>query len=159
MTPGIPDPKQAKGGRLPWWLGAVPGLLLAMFFAFRAIVQMGHAAGAVSGNAAFKPSKSLSLVCVEAYSVTLTNSEFYVPEGQQFSPREKTELSTVVSGMVRNDCGEPLKSVTIHINVRDDDGKRGDGSVTVSDLSPGEAKPFSKAWMGRVTSYEIAKIQ
>ena len=157
MTPGIPDSKEPKGGRLPWWLGAVPGLLLAIFLAFRAIVQMGHAAGAVSDHAAFKPSKSLA--CVEAYSVTLTSSEFYVPEGQQFSPREKTELSTVVSGMLRNDCGEPLKSVTIHINVRDDDGKRGDGLVTVSDLSPGEAKPFSKAWMGRVTWYEIAKIQ
>jgi hypothetical protein len=49
--------------------------------------------------------------------------------------------------------------VTIHINVRDDDGKRGAGSATVSDLNPGEAKPFSKAWMGRVTSYEITRIQ
>jgi hypothetical protein len=26
-------------------------------------------------------------------------------------------------------------------------------------LNPGEAKPFSKAWMGRITSYEIGKIQ
>jgi hypothetical protein len=118
---------------------------------------MGHASGAVSGDDTFKPSKSLA--CVEPYSVTLTNSEFYVPEGQQFSPRKSTELSTVVSGMIRNDCGELRKSVTIHINVRDDDGKRGDGSVTVSDLNPGEAKPFSKAWMGRVTSYEITRIQ
>jgi hypothetical protein len=96
---------------------------------------------------------------VEAYSVTLTNSKFYVPEGQEFTPRITTEPSTVVSGMVRNDCGETLKSVTIHINVRDEAGKRGDGSVTVSDLNSGEAKPFSKAWMGRVTSYEIGKIQ
>jgi hypothetical protein len=61
--------------------------------------------------------------------------------------------------MVRNDCGELLKSVTIRINVRDDDGKRGNGSVMVSDLNPGEAKPFSKAWMGRITTYEISKIQ
>jgi hypothetical protein len=29
---------------------------------------------------------------------------------------------------------------------------RGDGSVTVSYLNPGEAKPFSKAWMARVVS-------
>ena len=42
--------------------------------------------------------------------------------------------------------------MTIRINVRDDDGKRGDGSVTVSYLNPGEAKPFSKAWMARVVS-------
>ena len=118
---------------------------------------MGQASGAVSGHDTFKPSKSLA--CVEAYSVTLTNSQNYVPEGQEFVPRNKVEPSTVVSGMVRNDCGESLKSVTIHINVRDDDGKRGDGSVTVEDLNPGEAKPFSKAWMGRVTSYEITKIR
>ena len=135
----------------------MPGVAFATFFAVRAFVQMGHASGAVSSADTFKPSKSLA--CVEPYSVTLTNSEFYVPEGQQFSPRKSTDLSTVVSGMIRNDCGELLKSVTIHINVRDDDGKRGDGSVTVSDLNPGEAKPFSKAWMGRVTSYEITRIQ
>ena len=135
----------------------MPGVAFATFFVVRAFVQMGHASGAVSGDNTFKPSKLLA--CVEPYSVTLTNSEFYVPEGQQFSPQKSNELSTVVSGMIRNDCGELLKSVTIHINVRDDDGKRGDGSVTVSDLNPGEAKPFSKAWMGRVTSYEITRIQ
>jgi hypothetical protein len=118
---------------------------------------MGHTSGALTGVDTFKRSKSLT--CAEPYSVTLTNSEFYVPEGQQFVPRKSNEISTVVSGMIRNDCGEPLKLVTIHINVRDDDGKRGDGSVTVSDLNPGEAKPFSKAWMGRVTWYEITGIQ
>ena len=157
MTPGVPDPNRPKGSKLPWWLGALPGVAFAAFFAVRAFVQMGHASGAVSGDDRLKASKSLA--CIEPYSVTLTNSEYYVPEGQQFSPRKSTELSTVVSGMIRNDCGELRKSVTIHINVRDDDGKRGDGSVTVSDLNPGEAKPFSKAWMGRVTSYEIKRIQ
>ncbi|HEX4596100.1 MAG TPA: FxLYD domain-containing protein [Bryobacteraceae bacterium] len=137
--------------------GVLPGLVIVTIFAGRAFVQVGQASRAVSGNATSKPSKSLA--CVEAYSVTLTNSQFYVPEGQEFTPRTTTEPSTVVSGMVRNDCGETLKSVTIHINVRDEAGKRGDGSVTVSDLNSGEAKPFSKAWMGRVTSYEIGKIQ
>jgi len=96
---------------------------------------------------------------VETYGITLTNSEFYVPEGQQFSPRQTPKLSTVVSGMARNDCGELLKSVTIHIQVRDDAGKRGEGSVLIPDLGPGESKPFSKAWMGRVASYEIDKIR
>ena len=157
MTPSFHDPNRPKGSKLPLWLGALPGVAFATFFAARAFVQMGQASGAVSGHDTFKPSKSLA--CVEPYSVTLANSEFYVPEGQQFSPRQSTELSTIVSGMIRNDCGELLKSVTIHINVRDDDGKRGDGSVTVSDLNPGEAKPFSKAWMGRVASYEITRIQ
>ena len=143
--------------RSPRWLAALPALLLVTFFAVRAFVQMGQASGAIAGKDTFAISKSRA--CLEPYSVTLTNSEFYVPEGQQFSPRKATELSTVVSGMVRNDCGELLKSVTIHFKVRDDDGRRGDGTVTVSDLNAGEAKPFSKAWMGRVTSYEITNIQ
>lgn len=118
---------------------------------------MGLASRTVSGTDTSKPAKSLT--CVETYGITLANSEFYVREGQQFSPRGTPEISTVLSGMVRNDCGEFLKSVTIPIQVRDDAGKRGDGSVTVSELNAGEAKLFSKAWMGRVTSYEIGKIR
>lgn len=117
---------------------------------------MGQASRAASGDDA-KHSNSLS--CVDTYGITLSNSEYYVPEGQEFVPRHTTEISTVVSGQVRNNCGELLKSVTIHINVSDDSGKRGSGTVTVSGLSPGEVKPFSKAWMGRVTAYEIASIQ
>ncbi len=120
---------------------------------------MGHAARAVTSAGSNAPAPSKTLTCVEAYSVTLNSSEYYVPEGQQFVPRETPQLSTVVSGMLRDNCGEPLKSVAVHINVHDDSGKAGSGVVTVEDLSPGEAKPFSKAWMGRVTSYEIEKIQ
>jgi hypothetical protein len=157
VTPVTPDPLEPKGSKLPWWLAALPGLVIVSIFAGRAFVQMGRASSAISGVDTSKPSKSLA--CLETYSVTLTNSQNYVPEGQQFSPRKTVDPSTVVSGMVRNDCDRLLKSVRIHINVRDDDGKRGDGSVTVEDLSPGQAKPFSKAWMGRITSYEIGKIQ
>jgi hypothetical protein len=157
VTPGIPDPIEPKANKFPRWLAAVPGLVIATIFAGRAFLQMGQASKAVSGGDSFLSSKSLS--CVETYSVNLANSEYYVPEGQQFSPRKTAEISTVVSGMVRNDCGKPLKSVTIHISVRDDSGKRGDGSVAVEDLNPGEVKAFSRAWMGRVTSYEIGKIQ
>jgi hypothetical protein len=157
VTPEVPDPVAPKKAKLPGWLAVLPGLLLVTVLAVRAFVQVGMASKAISGTDASKPSKSLS--CVETYGVTLANSEFYVPEGQQFTPRRTTEISTVVSGMVRNDCGEFLKSVTIPIQVRDDAGKRGDGSVTVSELNPGEAKLFSKAWMGRVTSYEIGKIR
>ncbi len=141
---------------LPRWVAAVPGLVIATIFAGRAFMQMGQASGAISGDTS-RPLKSLS--CVETYSITLSNSEYYVPEGQQFVARKTNEISTVVAGMVRSDCGEPLKSVTIPINVGDDSGKRGAGSVTVSDLNPGEAKSFSKAWMGRITSYEIGDVR
>jgi hypothetical protein len=153
----VPDPIEPRRAKFPRWLGVLPGLLLVTIFSVRAFVQMGQATRVVSGNATSNPSKSLA--CVEVYSVSLSNSEFYVPEGQEFSPRKAPELSTVLSGMVRNDCGEPLKSATIHIQVRDAAGKRGQGSVTITELNLGQAKPFSKAWMGRVTSYEIGKIE
>jgi hypothetical protein len=143
--------------RLPRWLAAVPGLVIATIFAGRAFVQMGQAARAVSGDNASKPQKSLT--CLDIYAMSLSNSEDYVPEGQQFVPRQTREISTVLSGMVQNNCGEPLKSVTIHMTVHDDAGRQGSGSVSVAELNPGEAKSFKKAWMGRVTSYEIGKIQ
>jgi len=135
----------------------MPGILIATFFVTRGFVQMGQASKAISDGQPSRSSKSLT--CVETYGVTLSNSQLYVREGQQFAPPKKTEISTVLNGMVRNGCDEALKSVTISIEVHDDDGKRGAGSVTVGSLNPGEAKPFSKAWMGQVTSYEITKIQ
>jgi hypothetical protein len=141
---------------LPRWLAAVPALVIVTIFAGRAFVQMGQASRAISGD---NPSRAKSLACVDAYAITLSNSEYYVPEGQEFVPQKTNQISTVVSGQVQNNCGKPLDSVTIHINVSDDSGKRGSGAVTVSDLNSGQVKPFSKAWMGRVTSYEIEKIQ
>lgn len=151
------DPKLPTRRRLPGWLAVLPGIAIATIFAGRAFVQTGQASRVILGDEVSKPATALT--CVETYGVTLANSQFYVREGQQFSPPKTTEISTVLTGMVRNDCGELLKSVTIDIKVSDDDGKRGAGSVTVSQLNPGEAKQFSKAWMGRVTSYEIAKIR
>lgn len=156
VTPVVPDPIEPKRVEFPRWLAVLPGLLLVLFFGVRAGIQTGQAARAITGTT---PSASKTLACVETYGVNFANSEYYVPEGQQFLARQTPELSTVLNGMVRNDCGEALKSVTIHINVRDENGKRGNGSVTIFELNPGEAKPFTKAWMGRVTSYEIGKIQ
>jgi len=158
VTPSVPDPIEPKESiRIPRWLAALPGLLLVTFFAVRAMIQMGGASQAISGgNESSKP----SLACVSTYGITLTNSEYYVPEGHQFSPPPKTpELSTVVSGMVRNDCGEALKAVRIHLKVSDENGRKGEGSALVTGLNPGEAKPFDKAWMGRITSYEVDSIK
>lgn len=155
MTPASPQPNEPKA-KFPVWFAAVPGLVIATIFVGRALVQTGGAASAITGDTS---THSKALSCVETYSITLGNSEFYVPEGQQFVPRKNVEISTVLSGMVRSDCAEPLKSVRIPIDVRDESGKQGSGTVTVQGLSPGEAKPFSHAWMGRITSYEIGKIR
>ncbi len=142
--------------KLPGWLAALPAFLIVTLFALRAFVQVGHASRAVTDDGFAVPR---SRTCVETYSTNLANSEYFVPEGQQFLPRKTPEISTVLSGMVRNNCDEPLKQVIIHFKVSDDSGKRGEGATTVSDLNVGEAKPFSRAWMGRVTSYEVVKIQ
>ena len=156
MTPSE-APKEPRSAGFPRWIATLPALVIVLFIGGRTTVQMGQASRAIHGSGDSKASASLS--CVETYNLNLSNSEFYVPEGQQFAPRKTTEISTVLSGMVRNDCGEPLKSVSIHIKVQDDTGKRGDGWVTVAPLNTGESKEFHKAWMGRITSYEIAKIQ
>src|SRR5579872_811274 len=158
MTPRVPDPIEPKDTlRIPKWVVAVPGLLMVAFFGVRAMIGFGGASRVIGGD---QPSSKPSLACVSTYGVTFTNSEYYVREGQQYGPPPTTpELSTVVSGMVRNDCADAVKSVWIHMTVRDDNGKKGDGSVQVLDLGSGQAKPFSKAWMGRISSYEIDKIQ
>ena len=69
----MPDPTASKPAKLPRWVAAVPGLVIALIFAGRAFVQMGQASLAVSGGDSLIPSKSLS--CVETYSVNLANSE------------------------------------------------------------------------------------
>lgn len=143
--------------KLPAWLAAIPAILIATIFAGRAFVQMGQASKAITGGDTSSHTTSLS--CVSTYGINLANSQYYVPEGQEFVPQQKVEVSTVLSGMVRNDCPERLKYLRIPIDVKDDSGKRGNGVVTVEDLNPGEAKPFSKAWMGRMTSYDIGKIR
>jgi hypothetical protein len=157
VTPVVPDPIQPEKAKFPRWLAVLPAFLLVTIFGGRALVQTHNAAKAVTAQ---DPSSTMrTLSCVEVYGISLANSEYYVPEGQQFLPRTTPRISTVLNGMVRNDCGEPLKSVTISISVLDDAGKRGDGYVTVSDLNPSVAKPFDRAWMGRVTQYEIGTIR
>ena len=157
QPPQVSEEPKALGSGFPRWLAAVPALIIVTFFVGRAFVQMGVASHAINGGNGAKTSQSLT--CVETYGINLANSEFYVPESEQFMPRKTIKLSTVLTGMVRNDCGESLKSVSIHIKVQDEEGKRGDGWVTVAPLNAGEAKQFSKAWMGRISSYEIVKIQ
>jgi hypothetical protein len=158
VTPFIPEPREPRKPNFRLMIAALPALI-ATSFAINAVIQMGHASRAVSGgDDTSKTGKSLQ--CVETYAITLANSEYYVREGTwSVAPRGTPEVSTVLNGMARNDCGEPLKKVTIDIKVRDDAGNRGNGSVVIDYLNPGEAKPFSKAWMGHVSSYEIATIQ
>jgi hypothetical protein len=157
VTPYDLEPREPRRPNYRLWIAALPALIATCFF-INALVQMGHASRAVSGGKDTSKTEK-SLQCVETYAITLANSEYYVREGTFVAPGGTPEVSTVLSGMVRNDCGEPLKKVSIEINVRDDAGKRGNGSAIVDELNPGEAKPFSKAWMGHVSSYEIVKIQ
>jgi hypothetical protein len=48
-----------------------------------------------------------------------------------------------------------MKNVRLHFVVHDDAGQRGEGFVNIDEIAASEAKPFEKAWMGRVTSYDI----
>lgn len=144
------------------WLAVLPGVLtvaLTAGFAVPKWLEMSRVTGVITSGAKAGSSQNLSK-CVDVYSVTLKTSEFYVPENR-IQPRKNAprELSTVVTGMASNRCGEPLQSVRIRINVRDDRGGRGSAWAKVGDLGVGQAKPFERAWMARITSYEIGEVR
>ena len=149
--------------RYPIWLAALPALLLPLFFASQAALQFSHAARAINPNASFHK-KSNQPACVDTYGITLNLSELYAREwapgiAAGDGPNQPKELSTVVRGMARNNCGEEVKNVHLRFVVHDDDGKRGEGTLLIENLAIGEVKAFERAWMGRVTSYEVTADQ
>jgi len=96
---------------------------------------------------------------VDTYGITLNVSDQYVPEWAPglpaANPNKSPQVSTVLSGVARNGCQENLKNVRIRFEVHDDNGKRGAGTFLIESLPMGDVKPFERAWMGRVTSYEV----
>jgi hypothetical protein len=140
------------------WAAVLPALLVPVFLFVRAVLQFGAFASA-SGISDAPPAKSNILDCVVVYSITPHTSEFYVREFGGFATQRPknapTELSTVLRGMAKNECGDPLKFVKLNFVVHDDKGQKGQGIITIDSLVNGEAKQFEKAWMGRVTSWEV----
>jgi len=140
----------------PLWAAAVPGLLIAIFFSVNAMLQFSRAAGTVAPKS---QRESNQLACVDTYAVTLNPSDQYVREWTLGmpgnSPNQSPELSTVVRGMARNGCDENLVNIRLRFVVHDDAGKKGEGVYVIEKLGVGEVKPFERAWMGRVVSYEI----
>jgi hypothetical protein len=112
------------------WLAVLPAFLLTMALSLWTILNL---AGLTPAWA--DPLRLLfrSNHCAVVYGVNLFNSEYYV--------RESSE------------------SVTIHFIVRDDAGKRWSGEATVNDVPPWQAKPFERAWLGQIVSYEITSVR
>lgn len=150
------QPPSRRG--FPLWLAALPAAVITIFFVVPAIRQFSGAALAMDPTLE-SSRKSNRPSCVETYGITLNSSEYFVREWALGIPapnRSNTpELSTVLRGMARNGCGEDLKNVHIRFVVHDHNGHKGDGYYLIETLAIGEAKPFERAWMGRVTSYEI----
>ncbi len=155
-SPSVPvlEPSGIKR-RYPLWMAVLPGLIFIIY----AMLQVSRATRAI-GPGPGNPGPEKVLSCVETYDITLNLSEYYVPEwspGMPASnPSNSPQLSTVLRGMARNGCGENLKNVRIKFVVHGDSGQKGDGSYTIESMAMGEVKPFEKAWMGRVASYEVA---
>jgi hypothetical protein len=146
------------------WLAILPALftlILTGGFVARQFGQMNKVSKVVTSGP--RTPASGPIACVETYSVTMHTSEYYVREMSPIAARRAKdappELSTVLRGMARSACEKPLKNVRIRIKVRDDDGKRGDSWAEVGNLEPGQSKPFERAWMGRVSTYEIVEIK
>lgn len=137
------------------WIATLPALLAVI----AATVSFSRVSKTINPNAD-GPIDPSHPSCVETYGITLNSSEYYVREfAPAFGPKKSDntpELSTVLRGMARNNCGESLKNVRIRIVVRDESGQKGEGYHLIEEMADGEVKPFERAWMGRVTSYEIA---
>ena len=154
------------------WLAALPGLLVfagAVGMFLYSSLQFSTVGAAITApapdepGAPPKPAPDELLGCVQTYGVTMHTSESYVRELGGFQrPRPKNapaELSTVLRGMIRNNCGRPLKRVEVFIEVKDGEGRRGSGWTSAGNLAQGQAEPFEKAWMGRVTEYKVTKVR
>ena len=151
--------KDRGNKRVPLYLAALP-LILPLFFIAGAVTQMRQASGATRAtpeDAAAAKSQS----CVETFGVTLENSHEYLsradilPFAERDHPRKANPLSTVVKGMVRTTCGEPLKDVVLHIKVKIEANGAGETDHEIPELKPGVPQEFERAWTGQVTSWEI----
>ena len=160
VPPASPQPSSPKRS-FPLWSAALPGLLIAIYLVVRTTVQFASAAKAINPSAGNSQKTSNRLACIDTYSVTLDSSQLYVPEWQAGIPMNSatpSQPSTVLRGMALNSCGENLRNVQLLFVVHDDAGKKGEGFFQIADIAAGEAKPFEKAWMGHVTSYEITAV-
>jgi len=123
------------------------------------MLQFSRAAGNISQGSGKPQREPDRLACVDTYAITLNPSDQYDREWTlgmpANSPNQSREFSTVVRGMARNDCGENLANIKLRFVVHDDAGKKGEGVYLIEKLGLGEVKPFERAWIGRVVSYEI----
>jgi len=126
-------------------------------------LQFSHAARMINPSSGSPLRASNRPSCVETYGITLDSSEYYVHEWAAGMPAPKAngtpELSTVLRGMARNGCGENLTNVRISFTVHDEAGRKGDGFYLIESMAVGEVRPFERAWMGRVNSYEVTADQ
>ena len=155
-NPSAPKPQRPPSiRRFPAWIAALP----AIFLTVNAAVQFSRISQKINPGSG----KQNVLSCVETYGITLDLSEYYVRDnGMGFpAPRrnETPELSTVVKGMARNNCGEEIKDLRLKFVVHDDAGRKGEGSFLLGRMVPGDIKPFERAWMGRVTFYNIEALR
>jgi hypothetical protein len=127
-----------------------------LYFFVNAAVRFSNVTGVITGD---HPSSSKRLTCVDTYGITLNLSDEYVPEFAPgipaVNPNKSPQISTVLTGTARNGCQENLTNVRIRFEVRDESGKKGEGTYLIESLPVGDVKPFKRAWMGRVTSYEV----
>ncbi|MBK7931045.1 MAG: hypothetical protein IPJ98_27300 [Bryobacterales bacterium] len=166
--PGVP-PQQRKSS-LSLWLAVVPGVLVfagATGMFFYSSMQFSAARSALNARdetpLESKPEPSELMNCVEIYGVTMHSSESYVREMNGLPQRRPknapSEISTVLRGMIRNNCGRHLGRVEAQLEVRDDEGKLGRGWIAGGRLASGQGASFEKAWIGRVTSYKVLKVR
>lgn len=153
----LPAPRRRKR---PLWFAVLPAFLLAMGSSMWTILRLGGLTPSWTDPAHFL---SRSNPCAAVYGVNLYNSEYYSrdpgPDATLTAQNPPRELATVITGMLENKCADPLESATVHFIVQDNNGARWSGDATVGEILPGQAKPFERAWLGQIVSYEIKAIR
>ncbi len=149
----LTDVVEAKR-KYPLWLALVPVLMVPSYFLMHIAFQFGRASESMQVEYASVSAKD-ALGCVVPYGVTQHSSEFWTTSRESDHSKLPTEKSTVLRGMVRNDCGTPLKHVRLYFLIRDEKEQAGMGTLDIYDVDQGGVKEFERAFMGAIVSWEI----
>ena len=157
------EPAATEKPKPKLWMALIPGLLTVGLVTGALIpkwLQFSRVSAVITSGGAAAPAAARGRMdCVEVYALNTKTSEFYVSERSPWNTKAPREISTVVTGMASNGCGRPLSNVQVRVKVRDDKGRGGVSWAKVGDLGIGQSKSFERAWMGRVTSYEVVEVR
>jgi hypothetical protein len=134
---------KTSGTSIVWAL--LPALLVLAGASAFMMKQSGLLGAAAAQEEKAAPALTKFKGCLEVYSLDAN--------------QKAREESTVVRGMIRNACTQTVKSLKILIQVEDENGNAAKAWTAVTKLDVGQAKPFEKAWTGKLATYRVVEVR